>query len=370
MVPLAGINLSIDNILIANGFDNIPITARVTDARGRPAPDGTEVIFTVGGDEWDAFKNGSLSPNPAYVGRRSVTNKTSGGLTTAYFGWVNSSSAGDNMTIIASCEMEPGVNKSILVTPYKAFAVCGIVEDSNGRPLVEKPVTLHLMDGNASGESREVYNVTTMSRSDPGMEGWYIFDNLPLSPEVTYSYLDARADVGDGVTYYGRSGNLSLKYEGAYKVAQTRIVLQIPDKGPFMIPENSHPDPDYTSITLDITTNNSSEPKYYFSGGVQDLNGRPYGNATVTLHVLVTDSPGLERELYTLTLITSSDPPYPGAYAFIVPRYPNMTGAYATAEATTHEGIRVYGTSDKDDHPHVKCRHMHGFIMLHGEMPG
>lgn len=154
------------------------------------------------------------------------------------------------------------------------------------------------------------------------------------------------------------------------------INLSLPAVTPEPVPEGSQNAEEVSAAApaagydiVDITANSSTDEKYYFFGSVQDSYGKPWGNATVTLHVLVADKTGWEYELYSLTTVTPPDQPYPGSYGFTVPLYTNMTGAYATAEATIQEGVTVKGESSRDDSPHVRCRHMEGFIVLHAPMP-
>lgn len=367
-LPPAQINLSTDHVLLADGLDNITVTAVVTDAVGNPVSDGTEVVFTAGQTPWDAVYNGPLSTIPSHQGLMSIVARTEGGKAQVYYGWFNPGYAGNKSTISASLANSPAINSSLAVYAYKGLIWTGSVYDPYGEPYDNITVRLHLMGTDADGHDREISNLTAATPSEPEHPGFYVFDNITLPGNVHYGYAEALVDIGDGVIYYSRSDNVSLRAtEGALPVSAD-IVLHVPMSGCINLmayPEDTVFDHPFVDIT---------EPVKYFDkystwGYTADSYGKPWSNATVTFHVLVNDSTGPERELYNLTTATSSDPQYPGAYAFIVPLNPKMTSAYVTAETQLQEGVILRGQSFKDEHPQVNCRHADGSITLNAPMP-
>jgi len=227
------------NNIAADTNDRVKIYAYVTDALGDAVADGTYIDFYVNktnfndadnGNDWIWDLNGSLSQggnleNVSYL--RNITTK--GGWANVTFGWVNESVAGQNSTIFAAYYANYSVNGSTTVYFAPTFASWfGSVQDSYGKPYGGLLFTLHLMgyvNNDPTQGTWEVYNITTTSYVDLPYPGSYVFDNIEINSSVKYAYASAEADVGDGVTYYGKSNNYSLNKS---RTSSGDIVLHVP----------------------------------------------------------------------------------------------------------------------------------------------
>ena len=97
----------------------------------------------------------------------------------------------------------------------------GSVQDSFGKPFGGLNVTLHLMT-----PAGEAFNVTNVSAEGLPYPGSYFFDNVTVSPDITYAYAEASVgNLEDDITYYGRSDNYTLDNE---MMSSGFIVLHVP----------------------------------------------------------------------------------------------------------------------------------------------
>jgi hypothetical protein len=209
--------------VVADGSDYVVITAYVYDAQGNPAPDGTQVNFTIGdglnnvytgGFAW-SMDNGSFTPSP---GSGTFTNVTSDGTgsTSAMYGWAPEDMAGYISTIWAYIN---GTNIYSTVNIYSMASNSswtGFVANQTGAGLGGIPVTLHVMGIDSNGTPYEVYNMTAMTNNYPPFFGEFRFDNivLPSGVNAPYGYVDTVAISADNQTLYGRSSNFSMSQPG------------------------------------------------------------------------------------------------------------------------------------------------------------
>jgi hypothetical protein len=119
-----------------------------------------------------------------------------------------------NSTAPPSATAVPGLR------PEKSAWV-GSVSDSFGKPFGGVNVTLHLMTPEG-----EAYSLTNRSAAGLPYPGSYEFNDIPLTPEITYAYAEADVDdLEDGISYYGKSQNFTLD---SGRVSAGFIVLHVP----------------------------------------------------------------------------------------------------------------------------------------------
>lgn len=129
----------------------------------------------------------------------------------------------------------------------------GSVTDSFGKPFGGLYVTLHLMT-----PAGEAFTMTTRSYVDLPYPGSYVFDNIEITPDLTYAYATVSGDVGDGVQYYGRGENYTLNVS---RIAAGFIVLHVPM-------------PDQINVTVNNSTLTSTKSTLIMAQLY--LNGKPY----------------------------------------------------------------------------------------------
>lgn len=224
--------------IVADSSDYVVLTAYVYDTQGNPAPDGTQVNFSIGDEVSNTYTggftwstdNGSFSPPP---GSSTFINVTSNGTgsTSALFGWVPEDMGGDNSTIWAYIN---GTNIYSTVKIYSSAPTAswtGFVANQTGVGLGGIPVTLHVMGIDSNGTPYEIYNMTRTTDNNPPFIGEYKFDYIILNAGVNtpYCYVDAVAKSADNRTIYGRSANFSMSLSNT-TVAE--IVLNMPTVTP------------------------------------------------------------------------------------------------------------------------------------------
>jgi PGF-CTERM protein len=277
--------------VVADGMDNIQITAYMYDALGNPVSDGYLINFTVGnatnnsfmgygdyhypynnttGLGYDPTINGSLN-QPGTTSNFYQSATTGGtGSTNVQFGWVNSSYGGNNSTIWAYFNGNPNVNASIKIyfeSPTASWT--GYVVDSFGTGYGGIPVTLHVIGIASNGSPYEIYNMTRTTSSSQPFVGLFAFDYIVLNTggiQAAYGYVDAQAQLTDNLTIYGKSNNYSMN-QSATSIGS--IVLKIPP-------------PDAIQVTAQKDT--------ILVGGESDwviaqlyLNGLPYKRANIAV---------------------------------------------------------------------------------------
>lgn len=228
--------------VVADNSDYVVITAYAYDAEGNPAPDGTQVNFSIGDDLSNTYTggfawsidNGSFTPPP---GSSTFTNVTSNGTgsTSATFGWVPEGMGGNISTIWAYIN---GTNIYSTVKIYSSAPTAswtGYVANQTGVGLGSIPVKLHVMGIDSNGTPYEIYNMTRTTNSNPPFIGEYKFDYIVLNSGINapYAYVDAVARSADNQTIYGRSVNFSMNHSDT-TVAE--IVLNMPTATPTSTP--------------------------------------------------------------------------------------------------------------------------------------
>lgn len=149
----------------------------------------------------------------------------------------------------------------------------GSVTDSFGKPYGGLYVTLHLMT-----PAGEAYNMTTKTYSELPYPGSYVFDNVEITPDLTYAYVTASADIGDGVQYYGSGENYSLNRS---RIAAGFVVLHVPM-------------PDQINVTVDNSTLSQANVAFVNNAPSSHVNstlitaqlfynGNPYKRSGVTV---------------------------------------------------------------------------------------
>jgi hypothetical protein len=201
--------------VMANDFDSILLSAYVYDGQGNPAPDGTEVNFTIGNAMANAYTggftwsldNGSFSEPP---GSGTYTNVTEGGIAYAYFGWVPREFGGNNSTIWAYVKGTSIYSTLKIYLSSSANAWTGRVVDPSGAGVGGIPVTLHLIGWDSTNNSYfEIYNMTRATSTSSSSAGRFAFYYISMQNALWY-YVDSEALQSDNVTVYGRSNNFSI----------------------------------------------------------------------------------------------------------------------------------------------------------------
>lgn len=253
--------------VIANGVNNIKLTAYMYDALDNPVGDGNQVNFTVGNVTNCTWLEGGFPiyqapANGSFNGDRDFTNLTRGGTgsTNAQFGWVARGYGGNNSTIWAFIN---GTNIYATVKIYFTAPTAswtGYVVDSVGTGYGGIPVKLHIMNN-----STEMYNMTRTTSSLQPFVGLFAFDYIIIQG-ATHGYVDAEAQLTDNLTIYGASDNYTMNET---RTSSGFIVLQIPP-------------PDAIKVTAEKDT--------ILVGGESDwiiaqlyLNGLPYKRASVAV---------------------------------------------------------------------------------------
>ncbi|WP_174591277.1 PGF-CTERM sorting domain-containing protein [Methanocella conradii] len=220
--------------VLANGADNVKVTAYVYDTLGNPVADGWKINFTVGNETNNTWKggfnwsanNGSLNSN----GTQSVTNvATHDGSASVQFGWVPRGMGGYSSTIWAYYADNPNINASIKIyftAPTASWT--GYVVDSFGTGYGGVKVTLHVMGHNATASDVEIYNMTRTTSSSQPFVGLYVFDYIVLQYgdyTADYCYATANATITDNLTIRGASNNYTMNET---RTSSGFIVLNIP----------------------------------------------------------------------------------------------------------------------------------------------
>ena len=176
----------------------------------------------------------------------------------------------------------------------------GAVQDSFGRPFGGVDVTLHLMT-----TAGEAFNVTSVAAVDLPHPGSYVFNKVPVCEDIIYAYAEARADVGEGVTYYARGNNFTLNQS---RISSDFIVLHVPM-------------PDSINLTIDspiispgnvayVTGSGTGFPNSTLATAQLYLNGNPYKRSGTAITFLVDDEsivalPGVRTNVTDLSGRTS-----------------------------------------------------------------
>ena len=274
--------------VVADGMDNIQITAYMYDALGNPVADGYLINFTIGnatnnsflgygdygtwnaatGLGYNASMNGSLNqPGWPNLYQSATTGGT--GSTNVQFGWVGLGNGGNNSTIWAYYNGNPNVNASIMIyfeSPTASWT--GYVVDSFGTGYGGIPVVLHVIGMNGT-QPFEMYNMTRTTSSSQPFVGLFAFDYIVLNVNGTnasYGYVSAQAQLTSNLTIYGKSNNYSMNMSAT---SIGSIVLKIPP-------------PDAIQVTAQKDT--------ILVGGETDwviaqlyLNGLPYNRAGIAV---------------------------------------------------------------------------------------
>lgn len=155
----------------------------------------------------------------------------------------------------------------------------GSVQDSFGKPFGGISVTLHLMN-----DAGEVRSVTNRSVEDLPYIGSYVFENVSTAGNATYAYVEADTGdlTGDGVTYHGRSDNVSLNRE---MISSGFVVLHVPMPDAVKVTaENARLFPANVALVNNpdnVTVVNSTQITAQLY-----LNGAPYRRSGVTISFL------------------------------------------------------------------------------------
>ncbi len=257
--------------VVADGDDNIQVTANVYDVFGNAVGDGTTVWFTLGDlsslPSWTQPSGTPMNQNNGSFSKYNSVNKaitfTKGGAATVDFGWVPDTMGGNGVAIHAYVADSLNINGSVAIrfTPM-ASSWTGYVVDSYGTGYGGVNVTLHIRD--ASND--EIYNMTTISSTAKPFVGLYVFDNVVVTPTTAWIFADASASLTDNMTIYGRSNNYSANKSST---SSGFIVLHVPP-------------PDAIYVTAD--------PQTILVGGDTSmitaqlyLNGQPYHRSNVRI---------------------------------------------------------------------------------------
>jgi PGF-CTERM protein len=257
------------NNVLANGADNIKVTAYMYDALGNLVADGYKINFTVGNETNNTWNGGfSWSVNDGSLnsyGNPDVKDEpTKDGSASVQFGWVPTGRGGNNSTVWAYYADNPNINASIKIyftAPTASWT--GYVVDSFGTAYGGITVKLHVMNYT----SGEIYNMTRTTSSSQPFVGLYVFDYIVLDYNGThadYCYAEASAQITDNLTITGASNNYTMNET---RTSSGFIVLEIPP-------------PDALKVTAEKDT--------ILVGGETDwiiaqlyLNGLPYKRAGV-----------------------------------------------------------------------------------------
>lgn len=200
-------------------------------------------------------------------------------LITAFAGCTGSASSSDGDAPAAN-DTQPLPTAMATVTPAgvpenpgNLVSWFGSVLDSFGKPLEGVKVTLHVMT-----PTGEAYNMTTTSYVGYPYPGSYVFDNIELTPGATHAYVEAVADIGDGVQYLGRTDNITLNKS---RISSGFVVLHVPM-------------PDAVKATMEHATigmaGRSSLPSSTLITTQLYLNGKPYKRSGQTVNFTVDNS--------------------------------------------------------------------------------
>jgi hypothetical protein len=193
------------------------------------------------------------------------------GLIAAFAGCTSSTgsdntniSATNAATAVVTAAPAGGNGTPILISWF------GSVTDSFGKPFEGVNVTLHLMT-----PAGEAYNMSTRSYVGMPYPGTYVFDNVEVTPDITYAYAQAMGDVGDGVQYYGRTDNFTLNKS---RISTGFIVMHVP------MPDAVNVTPEHSSISA---TGRQGSPSSTQVTAQLYLNGKPYKRAGQTVNFTV-----------------------------------------------------------------------------------
>jgi hypothetical protein len=257
--------------VLADGADNIQVTASVYDDFGNTVGDGTTVWFTLGDmsglASW-TYPNGTpMNQNNGSLGQyNSVNNATAftkGGTATVDFGWVPDTMGGNNTTIHAYVANSPNINGSVTIRFIPmAASWTGYVVDSYGTGYGGITVTLHIKDAS----NGEIYDLTSTTSTSKPFVGLYVFDNVVVTPTSAWGFADASAQFTDNMTIYGRSNNYSLNKSST---SSGFIVLHVPP-------------PDAIYVTADPSTILVGGDTSIITAQLY-LNGQPYHRSNINI---------------------------------------------------------------------------------------
>ena len=153
------VNAERDHVL-ADGADNIQVTANVYDVFGNAVVDGTMVWFTIGNmsdlQSWTYANGTPMNQNNGSFSQYNTVNNatafTKDGAVTVDFGWVPDTMGGNNTTIHAYVANHPDINGSTAIRFMPATSAwTGYVVDSYGTGYGGVSVTLHIRNA-SNGE--------------------------------------------------------------------------------------------------------------------------------------------------------------------------------------------------------------------------
>lgn len=115
-------------------------------------------------------------------------------------------------------------------TAQSVCSVSGRIIECRGSGLADKPVTLHLMGYNYSGDrvtgTWEVCQLATTTDGEGPDAGKFVFDSVKITPDMQFGYLASYTSFSSGKTIYGYSSNFTLNGD----VSTGFIVLVNPDE--------------------------------------------------------------------------------------------------------------------------------------------